>query len=783
MSYEEDMRNVFSGVPDEFEPLQKTLDVWMDLPEPEPPSEEPVPGPETEPVHESETEPEADPEAKPVHESETEPAPEPKEAEMPVYEETVPEETEYYQTVMPEYTAESEEEIADTIAQAVEVSFHGEPEFQPESQIGIEKESAEETESVPEGAGGPEAETAGPEAETAGPETPPAEETPVAPEDSAEQKEKKKTKPVPKPPARKKKAEVHYHLPPKPKKIPRGSVHTGFLRSLNETMEDIRARQREDLPGSVASLKTAEKRYTGNERLSRKLNIIHTVVLILMILALLGRRFNWMLLGFLGGTTGAHAAVILTLIAMIAAWRAVIRALRDAVYMRFSYESLLFLTTLLSILEALAHGNTMSLLPLLAIGWCLCGKADLMLVRAKLRSVRCVINGQNRTGVRVRRRLWEKMDCIGKAPAGTRGFVRHLEERDSWSTGWSVFSIILLALSLIIGAYLAAKTGTSYLTILVTLLTVTMPVAAAMSGARSFFLLSSAMGRHGALAGWYGAKMLSGRKTVLAYDSDLFPSGTITHRGVRVYGNQTPQLLISYGASMVERANNGLTEPFMKLLSETGGQIHHVSGFQVTEGGLSGQIHGVFVAVGTYNFMQLMGAMPPQDAPKNGLFIALNHQIAGLFAIRYRVKAGSVSGFRRFTGQPWLTPLAAMRHLCVNPSYLRNWFKIPVGEIICPKVDTRWKLSAPGCFARGTTCGFIMAEGINPYSRLVAGARRMHTLAWIMSAFSIVTSLAMLFATVSRIAAGIDLLSAGRLLLVQLLTYLAVEIGSRYVAR
>ena len=49
MSYEEEMRNLLSGVPDEFEPLQQTLDVWMDLPEPELPPEEPAPEPEQEP--------------------------------------------------------------------------------------------------------------------------------------------------------------------------------------------------------------------------------------------------------------------------------------------------------------------------------------------------------------------------------------------------------------------------------------------------------------------------------------------------------------------------------------------------------------------------------------------------------------------------------------------------------------------------------------------------------------------------------------------------------------
>jgi len=754
MSYEEEMRNLLSGVPDEFEPLQQTLDVWMDLPEPELPPQEPAPEPEQEP------EPEAG------QESES-------------HLETVSEKPEFYQTVMPEYTAESESEIADAIAQAVSVSFHGEPDFQPESQM-VQEEPVDEGEPVTEEA--PETE----ETPETG-ESQPEEESPETPEEAGEpegEKEPEKAEPDKKPAPQKKKPEVRYHLPAKRKKIPRGSVHTGFLRSVNETMGEIRTRQREDLPGSGASLKTAEKRYTGIERIARKTNLVHTVVLILMLMALLGRRFSWMLLGFLGGTTGTRAAVILTLLSMIAGWRTVVRAVRDAVFLRFSYESLLLLTTVLSIFEALAHGNIQTLLPLLAIGWCLSGKSDLMDIRAKLRSLRGVLfSGKNRTGVRVRRRLWERMDCIGKAPAGTAGFVRHLEERDSWSTGWSVYSILLLALSLIVGAYLAAKTGSSYLTILVTLLTVSLPVAAAMNGARSFYLLSGAMGRSGVLAGWYGAKMLSGRKTVLTYDSDLFPSGTISHRGVRVYGNQTAQLLISYGASLVVRADNGLTEPFLKLLGETGGQIHHVSKFQVTEGGLSGRIHGVLVTVGTYNFMQLMGALPPRDAPKNGLFIALNGQIAGLFAIRYRVKAGSVGGFARFTAQPRLTPLAAMKHLCVNPSYLRNWFKIPVGEIICPKVGTRWKLADPGRFARGSTCGFLMAEGIDPYSRLVSGARRMRSLGWTMTAVSIATSLGLFFVTVTRIAAGTDLITVGRLLLIHLLTYLLVEMGSRYVAR
>ena len=64
MSYEEEMRNLLSGVPDEFEPLQQTLDVWMDLPEPELPPEEPAPEPEPEQVPEPEPEAGQEPDGK-----------------------------------------------------------------------------------------------------------------------------------------------------------------------------------------------------------------------------------------------------------------------------------------------------------------------------------------------------------------------------------------------------------------------------------------------------------------------------------------------------------------------------------------------------------------------------------------------------------------------------------------------------------------------------------------------------------------------------------------------
>ena len=299
-------------------------------------------------------------------------------------------------------------------------------------------------------------------------------------------------------------------------------------------------------------------------------------------------------------------------------------------------------------------------------------------------------------GVRIAKDKWEHTDCIGKAPTSTSGFVRRQERiryLPFWLVGLCDFAAAIIAL--VVSAYLTAKLSGNYLTILVTILTVACPVSCVLCCARPYELLTRILGSNGAVAGWFGMKVLSGKKAILIYDRDLFPKGTITHKGVKVYGNETPELLISYGASLVLRADNGLNEPFTRLLKETGGQLYHVSYFQVLEGGLIGQINGVLVAVGTYNFMQLMGIIPPKNGSKSGLFIALNGEIAGLFAIKYRVRSGAISGFQRLVKEQRLVPLIATKNLCVNPAFVENYFQVPVEQVVCPKVETRRILSEP----------------------------------------------------------------------------------------
>ena len=132
------------------------------------------------------------------------------------------------------------------------------------------------------------------------------------------------------------------------------------------------------------------------------------------------------------------------------------------------------------------------------------GTAEYLHDQASLRSLRAVITGRGRVGVRTAADKWEHTDVIGKAPVTTAGYVRHQAQPDVWHGGMGICLPVLTFLTVIISAYLSAKTQTNYLTVLVTVLDVAMPVSLAACCARPYNLLARALRGRGAVAGQCG---------------------------------------------------------------------------------------------------------------------------------------------------------------------------------------------------------------------------------------------------------------------------------------
>ncbi len=596
----------------------------------------------------------------------------------------------------------------------------------------------------------------------------------------------------PKPEKQKAQAATKTEKKPEPKnpgtehqKIPKSHVSSKISAAeyIGDLVKELRRRQSMALPKPGTSLWGTEKRMSTFVQIERVLSPVRYLMILLMLLCIGGRSVGWMTLGFMKGNAAITIALIATIVSMIASWQSVVRGVRDLWYCRASYETFLLLVTILTAVEALALHNQNTFLPLIAISWAVTGTAEYLHDQASLRSLRAVITGRGRVGVRTAADKWEHTDVIGKAPVTTAGYVRHQAQPDVWHGGMGIFLPVLTFLTVIISAYLSAKTQTNYLTVLVTVLDVAMPVSLAACCARPYNLLARALRGRGAVTGWFGMQELSGKKAMLVYDTDLFPSGTMQQTGVRAYLPMDPRELVSMGASMALRANVGFQTVFTKLLRDMNGEIYDVSRFQMQETGLEGYIHQQLVHLGSYQYMQLMGVTLPKRAPKYGVYIAINRELAGLFGVKYQVSPGSVGGFRRMVREPRLTPLLVTRNFCINPGFVEHWFKAPVTQMGCPKAEIRRALSEPSLLTRGVTCGFVFQEGIAAYSRTVAGARRVYRMGLWLTGITVLLGLVLAVQTILAIASGGAVIPAQRLAILNLILYLVVEIWARIAVR
>lgn len=596
----------------------------------------------------------------------------------------------------------------------------------------------------------------------------------------------------PKPEKQKAQAAPKTEKKPEPKnpgtehqKIPKSHVSSKISAAeyIGDLVKELRRRQSMALPKPGTSLRGTEKRMSTFVQIERVLSPVRYLMILLMLLCIGGRSVGWMTLGFMKGNSAITIALIATIVSMIASWQSVVRGVRDLWYCRASYETFLLLVTILTAVEALALHNQNTFLPLIAISWAVTGTAEYLHDQASLRSLRAVITGRGRVGVRTAADKWEHTDVIGKAPVTTAGYVRHQAQPDVWHGGMGIFLPVLTFLAVIISAYLSAKTQTNYLTVLVTVLDVAMPVSLAACCARPYNLLARALRGRGAVAGWFGMQELSGKKAMLVYDTDLFPGGTMQQTGVRAYLPMDPRELVSMGASMALRANVGFQTVFTKLLRDMNGEIYDVSRFQMQETGLEGYIHQQLVHLGSYQYMQLMGVTLPKRAPKYGVYIAINRELAGLFGVKYQVSPGSVGGFRRMVREPRLTPLLVTRNFCINPGFVEHWFKAPVTQMGCPKAEIRRALSEPSLLTRGVTCGFVFQEGIAAYSRTVAGARRVYRMGLWLTGITVLLGQVLAVHTILAIASGGAVIPAQRLAILNLILYLVVEIWARIAVR
>lgn len=227
-----------------------------------------------------------------------------------------------------------------------------------------------------------------------------------------------------------------------------------------------------------------------------------------------------------------------------------------------------------------------------------------------------------------------------------------------------------------------------------------------------------------AVAGWSGAERISRRRCMILTDTDLFPPGTVQLNGIKLYGEERVKAY-GYATAMARRAGSGLERLFDRLYRGEGGHAREsAEEFSFyEEGGWSATICGETVLMGTASFLRKMEVRLPGDINlKTGLFLAVDHHLIAVFAVKYH-PAENVDYALRMMRRGRITPILASRDPNIDPALLRRKFHKGV-RVEYPSLTERIALSEAGQ-DRDLPRALLFREGLMPYAETVVGSRRM----------------------------------------------------------
>lgn len=229
-----------------------------------------------------------------------------------------------------------------------------------------------------------------------------------------------------------------------------------------------------------------------------------------------------------------------------------------------------------------------------------------------------------------------------------------------------------------------------------------------------------------ALAGWDGVAGAGGCAEILLTDRDLFPPGSVTLNGIKVFGDFPVEKVVACTATLIRDSGGGLDKTFHDLLRSQGAVYRRCEQFAVYEGGLTAVIRSDQVLVGSSAFMRLMEINLPQGLHvKNAVFCAINGELAGVFALNYSLHPAVASSLTALTCNR-IRPVLATRDFNLVPAMLRQRFKLPVERMEFPSVARRSELSDPAQAHNHVLSAVLCREGLAPFSEAVVGGKRLH---------------------------------------------------------
>ena len=231
------------------------------------------------------------------------------------------------------------------------------------------------------------------------------------------------------------------------------------------------------------------------------------------------------------------------------------------------------------------------------------------------------------------------------------------------------------------------------------------------------------------LCGWRGVKGLT-KKTVFPLShEDLFPMGTSKMNGVKFYGSHDPDQVVAYATALISANGGGLVPLFEQLLESRNGRHYETENLRhYGKGGVGGEVCGNPVLLGGLSFMKEMGVEIPEGIRVNqAVYIAIDGELCGLFAITYERDHGAAAGLRTLASYSGLKSVVITEDFMLTESFIRGKFGVRTRRVLFPDPEARQELRAVEPDEEAPALALMTRDGLAPMAYAVTGARVLRT--------------------------------------------------------
>lgn len=450
-----------------------------------------------------------------------------------------------------------------------------------------------------------------------------------------------------------------------------------------------------------------------------------------------------------GITTGI--LLIMQMLTMIAGIDVLISGFDDIVKARPGVESLVLISNLLSVVDGFvmlmsadfSNGLPFSLISSWSLFFAIWARKSYYM--AMCDSIKSSLASTSPFGVISEDRSIQDRAVLKKIQGATKGFYSRLIEADFGEVVYNRAAPLFIVISIVFGVITSVARGRSgdVAHTMSIMATVSAAFPAAMAFALPFRYASVRAKRSGsAIAGWGGASDIYYADGALLTDDDIFPVGSVSMSGLKLFEGVSQRKAIIYTSSLIIASGSGLTRVFQELLKSQGYAARQTNDFACYDGGgLGAIIDGERILVGTGAFMNLMGIRVPDSVnDKNSVFTAINGELAAVFTINY-VPANSVRSALISLLNTKTNILFAVRDFNVTPNAIQQKFKVSMEGVEFVPIDTVYKLSDVAVPKEAGASAILCRGGLAPFAEVITRGRFLKTVTELNTLISVAGSI------------------------------------------